>query len=263
MNELSLEKAKEIIAEPVNLDHVALGFCPSPGRQASMFKFTRLLMSSEVYHLDDIRSISKESHDLVHLSGVHKFRYEPPTTKAAELRYFWGLLWSDGRAFNQYPDLRKYIVDVCETSAFKGGWAKRPMGLFLTNGLRQHNYPWRTPEWYADRQPPKIPYQNLTEFYPFISTTPNEDHELLLAVDALVPKGLNSNTRADVCQDMIVAILSGEATLENIAGQRPKYMKQFFKMFPTKYGHLSLDAPLMLNGESPTTLGDMVAAEYR
>jgi len=151
---------------------------------------------------------------------------------------------------------------VCELSSVRAGKATRPYGLFLkSSGSR---YPWRTPEWYAEHRPKKAPFVPVSEFYPFITGTPTEEHELLLAVDRLVPKGLNSDTRSDICQDMIVAILSGTVDLENLKDATPKYVKEFFKMFPMKYGHLSLDMPLTYGGdEMNKTIADTVAAEYR
>lgn len=256
MQELSLEKAKEIVIEAVPELDFKLAHFMGEGYISKMFKFSRILMAAEVYHVDDIETIQKNSHDLLHFSGIHKIRFD--VAKAGALRFFWSQLW-ESQALKQYPDLKEYIEDVCEASVYKAGKSRRSYGLLLSSeGARR---PWRTDEWYAARAPKKIPYQKLTEFYPYISVTPTEDHELLLAVDRIVPKGLNPDTRADVCQDMIVAILSGEVSLENMAGERPKYMKQFFKMFPAKYGHLSLDMPIF--EDSKKTLGETIAAEYR
>lgn len=262
MQEVSLEKAKEIVIEPAPPVECLLTRFRGAGYVSNMFKFTRLLMAAEVYHVDDIETIQKNSHDLVHLSGIHKIKSE--VAKAGALRFFWSQLWQENQAIHQVSGLRRYIVDVLETSAYKGGWCKRPLGLMLSGAHTKNNYPWRTPEWYAERSPKRLPYEKLTEFYPYISVTPTEDHDLLLAVDRLVPKGLNPDTRADICQDMLVAVLSGDVSLEGLAGSRPKYIKEFFKMFPAKYGHLSLDSPLMYGGDAmDKTLGDTIAAEYK
>lgn len=264
MQTLSLEIAKEIVIEPAPDMSAMTHQLYKPGRAASMFKFTRLLMKSEVYTINEIEKIQRECHDLSHLAGVHKF--SKAVAKADETRWFWTQLWREDNVIHQVQGLKQYIIDVCETSAFNAGYGKRPYGLFLGYGgsMRHHNHPWRTAQWYADHRPVKIPFIPLTEFYPYISVTPTEDHDLLLAVDRMVPKGLNPDTRADICQDMLVAVLSGEVSLDNLAGERPKYMKQFWKMFPAKYGHLSLDAPLMYGGDiSDMTLGDMIAQEYK
>lgn len=265
MLELSLDKAKEIIIEPIFIEPDLMGWGAAGGRNTNLLKFTRLLMAAEVYTINEIQTITKNSHDLVHLSGVHKFRYSSPNCKAEELRWFWTGIYHNDELMRQVYGLRQYIIDVCEASAFRAGKSRRPYGLFFGTGgsMRHYNHPWRTPEWYAARQPKKIPHIPVSEFYPFISGSPTEDHDLLLAVDALVPKGLNNATRADICQDMLVAILSGETTLENLADSRPKYMKQFFKQFPGKYGHLSLDAPIDFGDGTFRTIADTIAAEYK
>jgi hypothetical protein len=60
---------------------------------------------------------------------------------------------------------------------------------------------------------------------------------------------------------MIVAILSGEATLDALRGNRCKYVSNFFRMFPTKYGNLSLDAPLPGSDDDKRTLQDVMRVE--
>jgi hypothetical protein len=250
MREVSLERAKEIITEPI----AELG-----GRSQNLLKFSRLIMEAEVETIDEIQAISKDSHDLVHLSGVHKFKYSP--LKADELRYFWGWLWSSN-LIKSVKGLRDYIAMVCEASAFQSGRRRRPYGLLYGSDRPFYgSKPWRTPEWLEARKVKKPLFVPLSEFYPYVSTRSTDEHEFLLAVDALVPKGLNNEFRADICQDMIVAILTGETTLENLRDATPKFIKQFMKQMPSKYGHLSLDMPLV-QGEN-FTLGDTIAAEYR
>lgn len=191
---------------------------------------------------------------LVHLSGVHKFKIG--NLKADELRWFWTRLWGEGKFIDSVVGLRDYIGTVCENRRDKRGHPNRPYGLFssdlvgFNSGFSTSGHlPWRTPEWYEARKPVRLPKEPLTEFYPYITAQPTEEHNFLIAVDSLVPKALPNQTRADVCQDMIVAILSGDVTLENLKDGLPKYLKMFLKGSPSKYGHLSLDAPAGRNDE--------------
>lgn len=252
MREVSLERAKEIITEP----------CPveTDGRSRNMLNFTRMCMEAELYTLHEVDLISRASHDLVHFSGVHKFRYSP--MKADELRWYWSLWWTNDNLINKVDGLRGYIIDLCESRV---GKSTRTFGLFL-NGADSRR-PWRTPEWYAARQKSKAPFEPLSEFYPYISNRAGEEHELLLAVEALVPKSLPKWSRADICQDLLVAVLTGEATLENVRDNVPRYIKWFFSKEPSKYGDLSLDMPMRSDsfkgGNNVRTLGDAIAAEYR
>src|SRR2546421_318705 len=107
MNEISIDKAKEIIIEPLGLDE--------DGRTLSMLNFTRLLMAAEVQSIPEIEAIKNSSHDLVHLSGVHKFRYNMPQMKCEELRMYWGSWWDNDRVMNAVPGLRNYIIDTMES----------------------------------------------------------------------------------------------------------------------------------------------------
>jgi hypothetical protein len=79
--------------------------------------------------------------------------------------------------------------------------------------------------------------------YPFLIHEPRQEHELLNLVNGAVPKSLPEQVRADICQDLIVAILSGEMEKIELQGNVKEYTRKVFKMFPTKYGPLSLDAP--------------------
>lgn len=262
MREVSIEKAKEVIIEPspVDLD----------GRSRNMLNFTRLCMEAEVQTIQEIDSIGRGSHDLVHLSGVHKFRYSP--MKADELRYYWTVWWQHDNLIRKVDGLRSYIIDVLEASAYRAGKSRRAFGLFLgcsgfDNDESGHlRRPWRTAEWYAERRAARPVFKPLTEFYPYVTTENDQEHEFLLAIEKLVPKSLPNWARADICQDMIVAVLTGEATLDNIRDAVPRYIKWFFAKEPSKYGDLSLDAPMrnssFKGSRQVMTLGESIAAEF-
>lgn len=264
MQEVSLDKAKEIITEPspVEMD----------GRSRSMLNFTTMLREAGIYTFNEIEQIKNSSHDLVHLSGVHKFRYNPPSMKAEELRWTWTRWWGNESLQKAVPWLRQFIIDTCEASAYRAGKSRRAYGLFLGCSGFDNDHsgilrrPWRTPEWYAEHRPKRTVPAPLTEFYPFIATQPTKEHEFLLAVDALVPKSLPKHIRGDICQDMIVAVLTGEATLENIRDAVPRYIKWFLKKEPSKYGDLSLDTPMRGSdyggGRNIKTLGESITAEF-
>lgn len=264
MNELSLDKAKEIITEPSPIE--------MDGRSRSMLNFTSMLREAEVYTFSEIEQIKNASHDLVHLSGVHKFRYNMPSMKCEDLRVHWTRWWGNDDLLKAVPWLKRFIIDTCEASAYGAGKSRRAYGLFLgcsgfDNGesgiLRR---PWRTPEWIEEHRIKRPVFVPLTEFYPFITAQPTEDHEFLLAVEALVPKSLPKHIRGDICQDMIVAILTGDATLENIRDAVPRYIKWFLKKEPSRYGDLSLDTPMRGSnyggGTNIKTLGESIAAEF-
>ena len=83
-----------------------------------------------------------------------------------------------------------------------------------------------------------------------------EEHALLLAVDSVVPKGLNTDTRADICQDLLVDILSGELTLSALRASVSTYIRRFFRK-NVSWAHVSLDAPIFGGGKR--TLAEVLA----
>lgn len=67
--------------------------------------------------------------------------------------------------------------------------------------------------------------------YPYISkaTAANAD---LLAIDALIPKGMPEHIRADVCQEIMIAILEGRTTLEALKSRKGTvayFIRRFYK----------------------------------
>lgn len=179
------------------------------------------------------------------------------------------MFWQNEPLLKQVTGLKNYIVDVCEASAYRAGKARRSYGLFLGAGGFDENTirrPWRTPEWLAERKPKRPAFEPLSEFYPYITSRVSEEHELLLAVDALVPKSLPKWARADICQDLLIAVLTGDATLDNVRDDVLRYIKWFLSKEPSKYGPLSLDAPISSRSFKGTsqvmTLAESIAAEF-
>lgn len=81
--------------------------------------------------------------------------------------------------------------------------------------------------------------------YPFIiQTRDTPEHELLRFVNAAVPRQLPDQMRADVCQDLAVALLSGEVSRERAPALVKKLISANWKINPSRYGPLSLDATI-------------------
>lgn len=98
--------------------------------------------------------------------------------------------------------------------------------------------------------------------YPFlVHDTKRVDwgRDLTTKINALVPRGLPPDIRADVSQDLIIDILEGNLTLDEIDGNMKGAVRKVFKMHPTKYGPLSLDAPLP--GMNDVRLMDVISDE--
>lgn len=98
--------------------------------------------------------------------------------------------------------------------------------------------------------------------YPFlIHAGGGQEHELLKAVTAAIPTGIPGSVRADMCQDLVVGILSGEFDRDDLHLPAKEVMKRVRQMFPTKYAPDSLDAPRF--SDAKRSLHDTLADEER
>lgn len=109
----------------------------------------------------------------------------------------------------------------------------------------------------------------ISDTYPFIENWDSfsrlelEGKELLLKVNKIVPKGVEENVRRDVCQDILLAVLSGEYSLEDFDLQLiDKFIKMAYKLAPSQYMY-SLDQPLPWIHDSDTTLGDIISSDTK
>lgn len=98
--------------------------------------------------------------------------------------------------------------------------------------------------------------------YPYIlSPAKTEGSEIVLAVNEAIPRWIPEQLRADICQDMIVAIISGELDLSDLNAKASSYIKKMYRVYPTRYGAISLDSPPPWMRDSDTPLVEMLDAE--
>lgn len=104
------------------------------------------------------------------------------------------------------------------------------------------------PEWREAIRPKRKPAsQGAVLQYPYIATVRGE-HETLLAVNSLVPHGLPTHLRADICQEIMLALWTKEVELTALQSD-PRIVRAFItKTRKANYeggGYaLSLDTPL-------------------
>ena len=111
------------------------------------------------------------------------------------------------------------------------------------------------PEWrsaISKRRPRKEAAPRIALAYPYITDVRGE-HAELLAVNALVPHGLPDHMRADVCQEIMLAIWQGKTSVAELQSDRAlvgKFIKSIRVLNYEDRGFaLSLDAP-MADGRS-------------
>lgn len=246
---IDADKVKKFITEPdleIKLRPLLLfkgGL--TPGLAKTRFNFIRVAMEAELPTMTAIREASKVENDIAHLCGMHaKYGWE-----RMGMSGFFSRVLQSPSVLKRAPGLEDYIQWVVGNTH---------MGfIFPLQPIPETNI-WSKRDW---RRPPRRPRQKrglATEFYPFISGEPTSDHDLLLTVEKLVPRGIPSDIRADICQDMLVSILTGEITLANLQDATPRYVKQIYQDMPSKYGHLSLDAPLIYGDGKSRTLGETI-----
>lgn len=82
--------------------------------------------------------------------------------------------------------------------------------------------------------------------YPYIAHDPKKDgFDLVSKVNKAVPRGIPDDLRADICQDIICAVLMGDLDADSLNGGTIKdFVNAGRKMFADKWNFMSLDAEI-------------------
>lgn len=230
MKTVSLDLLKAEIARP------ALGAYLEPlqrfrgslsiNRARAMWSFTNAMMLAECESLNEGTKLFQVG-DLAHLCGFHA-----KAISSQSIDTFFNRLRLTPKVTAMVPGLQDYVsalnrwpfhLEECGAEAFRLG---RDATLKKLNGKVVAKLK-------ADIRDPS------QSFYPFVVREPKKEHELLLAVHAAVPKGINYKIRGDLCQDLLVAVIAGELTIENIPNELPKYLKEARKLIPHEIGDLA------------------------
>lgn len=96
--------------------------------------------------------------------------------------------------------------------------------------------------------------------YPFMPVTKRHipDHELLRLINDAVPRNIPEDRRADICQELAIAVLIGDVDTANLSASWEPMFHKVYKMHPTKWAPLSLDAPM---GDTDLRLLDTLSEE--
>ncbi len=90
------------------------------------------------------------------------------------------------------------------------------------------------------------------QYYPYITGPVRDEHRLVVVVNEAVPKGIPDDIRADICQDILVALLDHQIEIHDLSLAVPEFIKRQYRLFPTKYAPLSLDVERGEEGEGFT-----------
>lgn len=75
-------------------------------------------------------------------------------------------------------------------------------------------------------------------FYPYIKHDPKQPDDgaaLAKLVSAAVPSSVPEHIRADACQDLVVALLTGEISPYQVKERAAKFVTDVYRMHPTKF----------------------------
>lgn len=98
--------------------------------------------------------------------------------------------------------------------------------------------------------------------WPFLNEDRSEADKLVALVNGAVPRGLPEQIRADVCQDMILGVLTGDITEEGLERQVQKFLRRHYKAVETPFMAVSLNQPVP--GTDGQSWGDILSNErYR
>ena len=235
------------------------------GRMSRLWNFAITMMEHEVETYGQAVKLAQNP-DYAHLCGPRR-----PMQMSAFPGLF-GRLADNPNVTDNIKGLTDY-VRLIKGSKYK----LTPISIYTNQAPREDGRfaPWRiqgfSPEVQAAREKRKYERQEITRlkmearaeerrqarlrrladnlvepmFYPYLMHKPraaDPGTELVMAVHDAVPEYLPPHIREDVCQDLIVALLAGEISRADLEDEVSAYVNKVFKMHPTKYGPLSLDA---------------------
>jgi hypothetical protein len=171
------------------------------------------------------------------------------STKALLSRSKYGGAWLDTGLWWQRPEevaLKALCEDEAELERCADALGRSPTAI----AHRARDTGLILPREWRDaiikKRPPKPP-RELPLQYPYIVKVRGE-HADLLAVNALVTRGLPDHVRADVCQEMMLALWQKQTTIEELQSD-PALVRKFITGFRKANleggGYaLSLDVPM-------------------
>lgn len=216
------------------------------GRAKAVYNYFCAAMEMELPSVFTMASLTQEhgyTSELAHLTGFHaNYGIGYPTFNRWGTRFL-----AHPELTSRTPHLREYLEFLRGDGGLElmplhpiSRWTSHPSG-------RYGQMAWR----YKPRS--RVEVIPLPEVWPFIpEKTPRglDGMEMLLAVDAVVPKSLPEQMREDLCQDLVMALLSGEVEQRNLRDALPAYIQKVKRLFPIKYGNLSLSRDLFGDGRT-------------
>lgn len=198
------------------------------GRAHRLWNMALLMMAAEAETLSDgLKIVNNEA--FAQLCGPLR------APEKTVLYGFFGRLFDSPDVTDNIPGFTEYVK-----SMQIGPCWLTPVPL---ETAEQYCAPWRIsthPDFDPKAEKPESGTRNL--FYPYLKHDPktSEGRDLVLLVNELVTKNLPDQVRADACQDLAVAILSGDIKPEDAPDWVNRYVRDVFRLHPQKYDQGSI-----------------------
>ncbi|MDB5611349.1 MAG: hypothetical protein JWP25_8249 [Bradyrhizobium sp.] len=103
-------------------------------------------------------------------------------------------------------------------------------------------------------KPIKRPAPKIRTEYPYCGRDASDGYKLLMAVNSAVPKRASEDSRADICQDLILAVLEGAASMNNLSDGSASAIRKYNQLYPPRFGPVSLHESLTNDPNGPTLM---------
>lgn len=218
----------------------------SPGHAHRLWNFSLLMMAAEAETLADGMKLAHNP-AYAQLCG--------PVGKPQKITMFsfFGRLWNSPDVTDNIPGFTEYVRSL----GLGPSWL-RPVSL---ETAEQFCAPWRVsthPDYDPKAEKPESGLR--PRYYPYLVHDPetSDGQEIVQLVNEIVSKQLPAQVRADACQDLAVGILSGEINPADAYDWVNRYVRDVFKMHPTKWADISFDQPLFADGPNPLPMTDRI-----
>lgn len=195
----------------------------SQGQAHRLWNFALLMMAAEAETLQDGMSLAHNP-AYAQLCG--------PVNRPQKLTMysFFGRLWDNPDVTENIPHFTEYVRSL----DLGPSWLKR----VDLETAEQYCAPWRK-SLHPDHDPREIKPESGAQplYYPYLAHDPkkSDGEDLVVLANKLVPKGLPHDIRADVCQELIISILSGEITRDQAHDHVHKHIGRVFKSVEFKF----------------------------
>lgn len=196
----------------------------TPGHAHRLWNYALLMMAAEAETLADGLS-------LAHNPAFAQLCGPVNRPQKQTLFSFFGRLWDNPDVTDNIPGLTEYVrfLDLGPS------WLK-PVSL---ETAQQYCAPWRVsthPDFDRRTERPESGAKPL--YYPYLAHDPKKKsngEDLVLLANKLVPETLPHDIRADVCQELIVSILSGQISRDQAHDHVQKHIGKVFKSVEFKW----------------------------